>query len=162
MKRYDKQATLCDYLKHQRPPCTGYMPDPDPAIAYRDVYKRSRHGDGAILSEVSSEPQVAIRYMDVPQPCGSKPFPMTQVNIKRTYPEADPCICTFEPVRLTDQNSSPDKKYNSLVAASYTTDRVDKPVLVVGPERCDVGRVTNLWNNNTSRKMISDTLEHHY
>lgn len=162
LKRYDKPATLCDPLKHQRPPCTGFMSDPDPVIPYRDVYRRSHRGDGALLSEVPTEPRVAIRHMDVPQPCGSVPFPMTQVNIKRTYPEKDQCICTFEPVRMTDENVGADKKYNALVAASYSIDRVDKPVLIVGPERCDVGKVTNLWNNNTSRKMVSDTLEHHY
>ena len=162
LKRYDKPATLCDYLKHQRPPCTGFMQDSDPTIPFRDTYKRSRHGDGALLNEIQTQPQVAIRYMDVPQPCGSQPFPMTQVNVKRTFPEKDPCACGFEPIRLTDDNSYADKKYNAIVSASYTTDRVDKPVLILGPQRCDVGRVTNLWNNNTSRKMISDTLEHHY
>jgi hypothetical protein len=63
---------------------------------------------------------------------------------------------------MTDENVPADKKYNALVAASYTTDRIAKPVLILGPERCDVGKVTNLWNNNTSRKMVSETLEHYY
>ena len=162
LKRYDKQATLCDQPKHQRPPCTEFIPDADATVPFTDVFRRSSRVDGAVLSQIATTPLVPIRHIDVPQPCGATPFPMAQVNMNRSYPPRDPCICTFEPIRMTDENSDPRKKYDMLVAASYTIDRIDKPVLTVGPERCDQNKPTNLWNNVTSRRMVSDTLEHYY
>jgi hypothetical protein len=162
LKRYDKPATLCDPLKHQRPPCTDFMPDPEPTIGHRDVFSRSQRGTGALLCEVPTDSQVPIRYIDAPNSCGSKPFPMVDVNIIRSTPKQDPCFCGFEPIRMTDENVGADKKFNVLTAATHTIDRIDKPVLILGPERCDKGKITNLWHNNTSRKMMSDTLEHYY
>ena len=158
LKRYDKPATLCDPPKHQRPPCKEFLQDPTPTIPHHNPF----HRDGAVLTEIKSTPLVPIRYMDVPKPCGATPFPMVEVNMNRSYPPRDPCICTFEPIRMTDQDSDPRKKYDLLVPASHTIDRVDKPVLIVGPERCDSNKATNLWNNMTSRRMVSDTLEHYY
>jgi hypothetical protein len=101
--------------------------------------------------------------MNLPESCIYEKQNIIDVNIQRQYPpykQLSECECVSLPIRITDENSDPKKKYDLLVAANYTTDMNPKPVLVVGPERCD-RQVNNLWNNNTKRRYISDTLEHY-
>lgn len=160
LRRYNYINSLCDEQKYHKPPC------PDGCFICDDM---CRHDAIKSLKNVdlvkSNQPVflVPVRKMDLPQSCVFQPPDMIDVNIDRKYPaykQLQGCECVSLPIRLTDKNSDPKKKNDLLVVANYKTDMNPNPVLVLGPERCD-GQVNNVWNNNTKRRYISDTLEHY-
>jgi hypothetical protein len=152
--------SLCDEPKHHKPPCPdGCFVCDD--MCRPDAIKSLKNSD--LVSNEKPGFYVPIRNMNLPDSCVFKKQNMIDVNITREYPQYKPlsgCECVSLPIRITDENSDKRKKYDLLVPSSYTTDMNPAPVLVVGPERCD-RQINNLWNNNTKRRFISDTLEHY-
>jgi hypothetical protein len=154
IKRVPYNYSLCDQPKYHKPTC------PDGCFICDDMCRSNAKDyikNVSLINNSGSYNVTTIKKIDAPNSCMYKPLNMTSVNIDRDYPVVDPCVSN--PIRITDENSDKNKKYNLIVPGSYTVDMNLAPVLKLGPERCD-NNITNLWNNNTKRRYNSDTLEH--
>jgi hypothetical protein len=154
IKRVPYNYSLCDQPKHHKPPC------PDGCFICDDMCRENAKlyiKNVSLTKNIGSYNVSTIKKIDAPNSCMYKPLNMTNVNINREHPPVDPCVSN--PIRITDENSDKNKKYNLIVPGSYTVDMNLAPVLKLGPERCD-NNISNLWNNNTKRRYNSDTLEH--